>query len=54
MLPFLFLPSIPSSMTTTDKLLGFLAIILVCSTLIYTFKPDHNLDGSTGISVSGK
>ncbi|MDR2541267.1 MAG: SIMPL domain-containing protein [Candidatus Peribacteria bacterium] len=41
-------------MTTTDRLLGFLAIIIVCSTLIYTFKPDHNLDGSTGISVSGK
>lgn len=40
-------------MTTTDRILGFIAIVLVCSTLIYTFKPDLGLN-SSGISVSGK
>jgi len=31
-----------------------LAVVLICATVIFTFKPDPALEGSTGISVSGQ
>jgi uncharacterized protein YggE len=38
----------------TNKLLGFLAVIAICATIIFTFKPNPSLEGNTGISVSGQ
>ena len=41
-------------MTSTDRTLGVIGVLLVCATLIYTFKPHSNTEGIQGISVYGE
>jgi uncharacterized protein YggE len=41
-------------MTTTDRILGVLALLVICITLIYTFKPHPSTEKTNGINVSGQ
>ena len=41
-------------MTTTDRILGVICVLLVCATLTCTFKPHNSSEENTGITVNGE